>query len=563
VQNHVIVCGLGQVGYRVVDLLLRLGEQVAVITLESRPHWLRDVQERGAVVIVGDARDDSTLMQANVVGAHALIACADQDLVNLEVSLDARKISPTIRIVARLFDQNLARRLEESLGIDRALAMSVLASPAFAAAAFGDEVLGAFQIEGRPFLVGRFDVDENSRLAGMSQSQLAHKFNLSTLLHLHPRTVEEEEIRVGDRIKLVGENTALGQVAPSYLAVRALQSKSKALVKLGRVFNPRHGIDLIIQVWRNMSLPLRSAVVLMTVLTLLSVAVFSLGMRISALDAFYFVISTVTTTGYGDITPVKEAPWLKLYGSMLMLLGSAGFALLYSIMTDYIVTNRFQQLVGKQKIPEDDHVIVVGLGNVGYRTVAELERMDARVVAVEANPNSDLLGNVKLKTPVIIGDAREADTLERAGIEHATAVIALTSSDAVNLSVGLLAHHMNPKVKTVIRTFDADLAHKVQQSLEIDVAMSASRLAAPTFVGAALYPDVVAAYEAQGRLFILCSSPAEEGWVGRKAKDLHHVRGDRVLFRIDRKGEPLAVHPEMGEVQADDSLLTVIERDLN
>lgn len=563
--EHVIVCGLGQVGFRVTSMLLQLGESVTVVTLESRPHWLREVVSRGATVILGDARDESKLIEAGIETAKSFIACADQDLVNLEVSLDARRLAPNIRLVARLFDQNLAGRLEDSLGIDRALAMSVIAAPAFAAAAFGEEVLGSFSLDSRVFLIGRFEVLEQSPLAGLDPHQIAEKYNLSTLYHERAAEASEDLIVVtGDRIKLVGINEAFGDVAPrSYLAVKKVVVQRDPLEQLLHALDPRPLIKFLELVVKNVSLPLKTAFLLIFSLTIISVAVFSLGMKLPLIDAFYFVITTVTTTGYGDITPRGEAAWLKVYASLLMVLGSAGVALIYSIITDYIVTNRFQQIVGRQRIPEGEHVIVVGLGNVGYRTVAELERIQARVVGVDVNANTSLLEGVRSKTPVVIGDAREAETLRRAGIEKAAAVIAVTSSDAVNLSVALLAHRLNPNARTVVRTFDADLARKVERSLDIDVAMSASHLAAPTFVAAALYEGVVSAFEARGRLFVLSATETLPEWVGKPIREIHRTESDRVLFRIGETGEPEAISDVDQVVTKEDTLLLLVERILH
>ena len=55
--GHVIVCGMGQVGYRVVQLLRDLGEPVAVITREARADWIRQAEVDGVPVLLGDARD--------------------------------------------------------------------------------------------------------------------------------------------------------------------------------------------------------------------------------------------------------------------------------------------------------------------------------------------------------------------------------------------------------------------------------------------------------------------------------------------------------------------------
>src|SRR5207244_9831373 len=104
--------------------------------------------------------------------------------------------------------------------------------------------------------------------------------------------------------------------------------------------------------WSNAPLPLRSAFLLVNMVIALSVLVFRVALDLTLVDALYFIITTVTTVGYGDITPRSAPAVVKLYACVVMLLGSAGIAILYSIITDLIVTARFQQLVGRRRIPE-------------------------------------------------------------------------------------------------------------------------------------------------------------------------------------------------------------------
>jgi hypothetical protein len=138
----ILVCGLGAVGYRVVRLLGRLGEPVTVVTLEAREEQVRAVEAKGARVLRGDARDETLLRVAGLDQARALIAATDRDPVNIEIALDARRLRPDLPLVVRLFDQHLARRLEAAFDLRRALGVSALAAPGFAAAALGERWVG-------------------------------------------------------------------------------------------------------------------------------------------------------------------------------------------------------------------------------------------------------------------------------------------------------------------------------------------------------------------------------------------------------------------------------------
>ena len=110
--GHFVVCGMGQVGYRVVQLLLRLGESVTVVTVQPRPEWIEAIRAGGATVHLGDARDRDRLLAAGLLEARALLALTSQDLVNIEVALDARQLRADLPVVIRVFDPTLAQQLD-------------------------------------------------------------------------------------------------------------------------------------------------------------------------------------------------------------------------------------------------------------------------------------------------------------------------------------------------------------------------------------------------------------------------------------------------------------------
>src|SRR5512134_2203277 len=102
---------MGHVGFRIVELLGRLGERSVVVTLGTHPEWRRVAEASGATLVTGDARDLELLRSAGLMEAKALLAVTDNDPVNLEIALDARRLRPDLPIVVRLFDQNLAEQL--------------------------------------------------------------------------------------------------------------------------------------------------------------------------------------------------------------------------------------------------------------------------------------------------------------------------------------------------------------------------------------------------------------------------------------------------------------------
>jgi Trk K+ transport system NAD-binding subunit len=258
--------------------------------------------------------------------------------------------------------------------------------------------------------------------------------------------------------------------------------------------------------WKGAPPYLRNLLLLILGVGAVSVLVFQLGLGISAIDSIYFVVTTLTTTGYGDITTKDAAVWVKLYGCMLMLLGSAAIATLYSLLTDYIVSERFNQLMGRQSTSHENHTIVAGLGNVGFRIASLLAEMNQDVVVIDNRSEPEYRSVLGDQVTFIMGDARDPITLERAGVARATAMIATTDNDAVNLSIGLAAKEANQNCRVVTRMFDDRLAEKVEEAMRIDVALSASKVAAPLFVAAAVEPDAIHAFMWQEQLMAVLNA---------------------------------------------------------
>lgn len=505
---RILLCGLGHVGFRVLTLLHELGEEVSVVTLGARSEWRRAAEAGGARILVGDARDLALLLEAGLLEASALIAATDSDVVNVEVAIDARQRRADLPVVVRLFDQLLAAELERTLDLRRAPAMSRIAAPSFVAAALGEEVAAGFSWHGTEFVVARLGP---GRAGGLP---------------------------------------ALGAGG----TVVAPRARWEAAAGIRREIPPRpsrltSAIRLPHAIWSHASAAPRLILTALALLFVLSVFVFRAGLKLSLVDALYFLVSTLTTTGYGDISLKDSGALLKLYGCLVMLLGSAAIATLYSMLTDFVLTARLDEVLGRQKVPDGGHVIVVGLGNLGYRVVEELESRSVPAVVVETEREAPLAVAARAHAALVTGDGRLAGTLARAGVARARAVVAVTGDDAVNLSIGCAASGLMPGGRRVVRLFDAAFARKVETGLGVDAALSASLMAAPTFAAAALWPGVVAACLLEGRLWAVLERETPPSEAGRRPSDLGLpvvARDGRALDEPLTAGERILVAASRG-----------------
>jgi len=213
-RNHVVVCGLGKVGYRVVLQLLRMQQEV--VGVESNPEavFLDRIRQEGVPVLVGDARQGDLLEKAGVGEASAVVACTADDLTNLEIALEARELNPQVKVVMRMFDQQLAERVRRGFGIRTAFSTSALAAPAFAAAATRAAVEYSFYVDDVLLNVSHVTIAPGSPLAGRRVGEVERELDLSIILHRGPAGVDfhptpEAVLEAGDRIVVFATLEAL------------------------------------------------------------------------------------------------------------------------------------------------------------------------------------------------------------------------------------------------------------------------------------------------------------------------------------------------------------------
>jgi voltage-gated potassium channel Kch len=128
-RNHVVVCGLGHLGLRVAQELLRRGEEVVAIEREPAGRFVPMAQETGIPILFADMRDDRVLKDAGVSAASAIVVATNDDMANLEVALDARRLNPTIKVLVRFFDHQIATKIQGAFGLDEAFSSEGLAAP--------------------------------------------------------------------------------------------------------------------------------------------------------------------------------------------------------------------------------------------------------------------------------------------------------------------------------------------------------------------------------------------------------------------------------------------------
>lgn len=185
-SHHVIVCGAGRVGYRLIEQLLQFGDEVVAIEHNTDHPFIPRVRDELRVpLIVADARRPDVLKQAGVERAHAIVPCTDNDLTNLEVALNARELNPGIRVVMRLFEPELAQKVSKAFGLGTAFSTSALAAPAFAAAVRQQDIQQALYVDDQLVALSRIDVQPGAALVGKTVAQVEQLLDVNLVLRKH------------------------------------------------------------------------------------------------------------------------------------------------------------------------------------------------------------------------------------------------------------------------------------------------------------------------------------------------------------------------------------------
>ncbi len=501
---HFILCGLGKVGERVLLQLRATGADAIVIDTRCDPG---DARLHGATLVVGDCRQPEILRQAGLDRADGVLVLTSDDLVNLSAALVVRNLQPDIRIVVRMFNQNLIGKLGDAARNICALSTSALAAPLLALLARTGEALSLFRLEnGERRQVAEIAVQPQSPLIGQSLAQLGEAHQVHWLGHQ----------RVDQPLALLREVALTARVAENdRLIVCGPHERIEPLVAEGENVSlplllwaglTKRFFRVFARVFGAIDLPVKICTGLFLSVILGSVLVFHLGMRNDTLvDAFYRTISLLATGADMRGNEADPGTWQKAFISALRLVGTALTAAFTALLTNYLIRANLGGAFEIRRVPESGHFIVCGLGNVGFRVVEELLSQGEQVVVLERGADNPFIPAARrLGAAVIVGNATIAEVLRQAHVASARAVVAATSNDLANIEIGFQVREMAPRQRVVLRLLDSGLAQTLRQAANVRLAVSVPELAAPAFVAALHGDQVRSVLQVEGRILTVC-----------------------------------------------------------
>ena len=233
----------------------------------------------------------------------------------------------------------------------------------------------------------------------------------------------------------------------------------------GKRFQPlRRAVN--VPVWGDLSIRLGLALLLLSIVVLVhwwdrGGLADAVDGEVSFLDVVYFTMISVTTTGFGDITPVTDRARM-VEAIIVTPIRFAVFFIFVGTAYNFIIKRSWEKW-RMARIQEnlEDHIVVLGFGISGSESVNELiERgTDARNIVV-VDPSEERLSEAeKLGCNVMAADATRDSTLEAVRIRQARNVLVSAGRDDTSILIVLTVRHLAPDVpiSVVVRADDNEL----------------------------------------------------------------------------------------------------------
>jgi Trk K+ transport system NAD-binding subunit len=454
-----------------------------VVLWPDEPEFAAAVHEAGAEFIAGrpDSRDG--LVTAGVPEAMAILALSSDDQLNLQSALRARDANPGIRIVLRQFNRAFAAKIEQNLADCSVLSLARHSAATYAAAALDPSCFRGLQFPEPEGPLTGFAV-RSAKNAGLAHSSIA-----------------EAERRLEARIIAVDGATDLGPDNPinpeavlvvygTLQSLLASAERQSAFARRSSVAEIARGAAHRVR-WR-----LRRIDGLVGAFATAALVLFTLGtvhfhrsFGSDWLTAAYFVLTTMTTTGFGDILPNHDKPWDVAAAMVLMLSGTALVGIFVAYAASLLIRAQWVRMQGLRPIHRRGHIVVCGAGSIGTGVIDLLLDFDMPLVVIEQKPDTALVEHARVREfDLLTGDASRDDTLELCNLGAAHSLVALTNVDTLNLEIALGARVRNPGMPIVLRIAEAAFAASIARHFQLETTFSVAALAGPVFAGLSRVP---------------------------------------------------------------------------
>ncbi|MDA8164509.1 MAG: potassium channel protein [Desulfobacteraceae bacterium] len=185
-------------------------------------------------------------------------------------------------------------------------------------------------------------------------------------------------------------------------------------------------------------------------------------------DCFYMTMITLTTVGFGEVIDLAAVPGARMFTIFILLSGLGVAAYFVSNLTAFLVEGELTNVFWRKKMDKRirglaNHIIVCGVGRVGFYIIQELHRARMDFIAIDTDEQRLKAVQAHLgEFPAVVGDATHARFLQAAGLERARGVISALSDDKDNLCVVVTCRQLKPGVHLISSCKEAEFAGKLE-----------------------------------------------------------------------------------------------------
>ncbi|MFN6463003.1 MAG: potassium channel family protein [Nostoc sp. DedVER02] len=529
-QDLFLVCGLQSLGQHCVAVLKEYDVKVNAIDDVQPEHWeVPEVPSLLEKLIVGDCRQPTILEQAGIGECRSILLVTRNERINIEAAFAARRLNPHVRLIVRSDKQNFNKLLSENLGNFVAFEPTHLSAHAFALASLGSEAIGYFTLEGQLLQVIKHQVQAND---SWCKGKPVHRLNLTTRRILSHITVSsdplkelfewnpEAEVQVGDTLVYIDVAYELAlseqhtnksyrhwQWQEFFQGIKAKNLKQKIVQFWQSYYQSQNQIRRIATIYG----------ITVIILWFVGIILYRLYYPDITLQEAFYATAVLLLGGYGDLfggvefrsqsEPSDHIPWwLRFFSLGLTLTGQAFVGVLYALVTDALVTSRFQFFNSRPPIPQRNHVVIIGLNRLGQKVAALLQELNQPLVGIHTTTlDQDTLPDM----PLIIGNTSEA--LAKVNLSRAKSIVLLGDDNMENLEIGLMAHAMNPATSLIIRSQDRHFSDNIAPLFPYAQVLCGAALSAEVFACAAFGENVLSLFHLSEQIVMVTEYKIEEG----------------------------------------------------
>ena len=293
------------------------------------------------------------------------------------------------------------------------------------------------------------------------------------------------------------------------------------------------------------------------------------GPNVTALDAIYMAVVTVSTVGYTEVIDTSTNPALRVFNIFVILFGTGIVLYVFSTMTAFVVEGDLKDLFRRRKMLKQirnmkDHFIVCGAGEVGQHVVKELIKTRNPFVVIDHDEARIEKMHQMGDFPVLKGDALDEELLKEAGLADAKGLATVLPEDKDNMLITVTARQLNPSLRIVARVAEARMIDKVIRAGASSVVSPntigglrvASELVRPHVVG---FLDLMLKEESKTLRVEEISIGQDSPWVGKTIRETEiHQRHELLALALRKSDGSTAYNPHGHTVVVAGDVLVVM-----